>query len=176
MHEKLTPGEAIKQNDTRIYIPHHCVTSQSKPSKIRVVYDARTKSNNTCFNDNLLKNLVTILMRFCLGKLVGDIEQLFHQIRIQKKKRDALKFMWTEFSEHDISYYQMTVHLFWTIESLLKKSVLDKSDTLDLAILETIDQDFYMDDFLKSHAPLEYLVNTTNTVISILKQAGLRLT
>ena len=84
--------------------------------------------------------------------------------------------MWTEFSEHDISYYQMTVHLFWTIESLLKKSVLDKSDTLDLAILETIDQDFYMDDFLKSHAPLEYLVNTTNTVISILKQAGFRLT
>ena len=76
----------------------------------------------------------------------------------------------------------MTVHLFGKVDSpccanfALKKSAVDKSDTLHPSVVKTIDQDFYLDDFLKSHSSAEHLIDTTNTVISTLKQAGFRLT
>ena len=77
------------------YIPHHCVFSKGKPGKIRVVFDAGAKYNNTSLNEHLLKgpellnNLVSILMRFCLGQfaVVGGIEQMFHQVKVRETDR-----------------------------------------------------------------------------------------
>ena len=77
------------------YIPHHCVFSKGKPDKIRVVFDAGAKYNNNSLSEHLLKgpdllnNLVSILIRFCLGEfaVVGDIEQMFHQVKVRETDR-----------------------------------------------------------------------------------------
>ena len=119
-----------------------------------------------------------------MGKfvVVGDREQMFHPIKVREVERDALRFIWRKLPDSDISDYQMTLYLFGKVDSpccanfALKKSAVDKSDTLHPSVVKTIDQDFYMDDFLKSHSSAEHLIDTTNTVISTLKQAGFRLT
>ena len=77
------------------YIPHHCVFSKGKHDKIHVVFDAGAKYNNTSLSEHLLKgpdllnNLVSILIRFCLGEfaVVGDIEQMFHQVKVRETDR-----------------------------------------------------------------------------------------
>ena len=62
--------ESIKRTNITNYIPHHCVTSHSKPSEKNAIFNAGAKYQKTCFIDHLLKgpdllnNLVLILMRF----------------------------------------------------------------------------------------------------------------
>ena len=78
--------------DITNYIPHHCVSSKSKPGKIRVVFDAGAKYNKTNLNEHFLKvpdvlnNLVSILIGFCLGEfaIVGDTERMFHHVIVRE--------------------------------------------------------------------------------------------
>lgn len=96
---------------------------------------------------NLLNNVASILMRFRLEKLivVDDIDvEMFHQIRVREIERDALRFIRTELPDRDSDYQIQYIHSkkidLPCMENFeLKKSALDKSDTLDLAIVETID-------------------------------------
>ena len=69
-----------------------------------MVYDAVAKYRNCSLNDHLLKgpdllnNLVLIVIRFRLGQfaVTSAIEQMFHQLRVRKEDRDALRLLWQE--------------------------------------------------------------------------------
>ena len=84
------------------YIPHHAMTNINKPGKICIVFDAGAKCQSTSFNENLLKgpdllnNLVGVLLRFRQGKfcVMTDIEKIFHQVMVDLRDRDALRFIW----------------------------------------------------------------------------------
>ena len=133
---------------------------------------------------NLLNNLVSTITRFRLGKYAvsGDIEQKFHQISVSPKERDALRFLWRENSNKVVSDYKMNVHLFGKNDSpcvanfALKKVGADKKDIIHPSLVTSIDQDFYMGDFLRSDNSEEHLTRITKTVISVLKESGFRLT
>ena len=133
---------------------------------------------------DLLNNLVSTIIRFRLGKYAvsGDIEQMFHQISVSPKDRDALRFLWRENSNEVVSDYKMIVHLFGKNDSpcvanfALKRAGADKKDITHPSVVTSIDQDFYMDDFLKSDDSEEHLTRITKTVISVLKESGFRLT
>ena len=117
--EDLTPE---KTSTTLIinYIPHHVALNQYKPDKVRVVYDAAANYRNCSLNDHLLKgpdllkNLVSIVIRFRLGQftVTSDIEQMFHQVRVREEDRAALQFLWRENPNDYIDDYKMNVHLF----------------------------------------------------------------
>ena len=68
---KLTYDHSLNISDITNYIPHHGVLSINKPGRVRVVFDASAKYNDTCLNQNLLpdldllNNLVSALVRFC---------------------------------------------------------------------------------------------------------------
>ena len=74
----------------------------------------------------------------------------------------------------------MSTHLFGKIDSPCANYALKKItvDTVDLnpAVIKAIENDFYMDHFLKSHSSNKYLTDITKSVISNLKKAGFRLT
>ena len=101
--EDLTPEKA---SATLIinYNPHHAVLNQCKPDKVREVYDAAARYRNSSLNDHLLKgpdllkNLVSIVIRFRLGQfaVTKDIEQMFHHLQVRKDDQDALQFLWRE--------------------------------------------------------------------------------
>ena len=133
---------------------------------------------------DLLNNLVATIIRFRLGKYAvsGDIEQMFHQISVSPKERDALRFLWREKSNEVVSDYKMNVHLFGKSDSpcvanfALKKAGVDKKDIILPSVVTSIDQDFYMDDFLRSDNSEEHFTRITKTVISVFKECGFRLT
>ena len=153
-----------------------------------MVYGAAAKYRNCSLNDHLLKgldllnNLVSIVIRFHLGQLAitSNIQQMFHQVRVRGEDRDALRFLWRENSNDYIDDYKINVHLFGKNDSpcvvnfIIKKIAKDKSDT-DHVVAKSIDEDFYMDDFIKSGNSLETLIHTITSVTNTLSQYSFRL-
>ena len=84
------------------YLPHHPVHYPHKPEKVRVVFDCGVKYAGSSLNAQLLKgpdfmsSLVGVLTRFRLEKIaiVGDVEQMFHQVFVDPKDRKYLRFLW----------------------------------------------------------------------------------
>ena len=67
---KLSENEVGKKSSTHWYLPHHPVTSPTKPGKLRIVFDAATDHEGTSLYKNLLsgpditKRLVGVLLCF----------------------------------------------------------------------------------------------------------------
>ena len=99
---KLTPEEVSKSGPRTWYLPHFAVTNFNKPDKVRIVFDAAAKHEDTSLNKNLLQgpdytnSLVGDLLRFREEKiaLVGDIESMFHQMKVRPEDQDSLRFLW----------------------------------------------------------------------------------
>ena len=179
------------ENNTNIvinYLPHHGVVNINKPGKVRVVFDAGATYNSTSLNKSLLKspdllnNLVRVLTRFRMGRYVvmGDIEQMFHQILVENK--DILRFLWRDNYIDPIEDYRMKVHLFGNVDSpcianwTIKKTAADQSDFFDQISIKTIESDFYMDNFLSSFHEISVAVKVCVDVENILQKGGFRLT
>ena len=117
---KLSEREANKTFNITNYIPHHCVLHPKSPNKVRVVFAASAKYKHDSLNNHLLKgpdlinNLISILIQFRLGKyaVTADIEQMFHQVKVKKSDKDALRFLWRFLKTEKPQEYAMTVHLF----------------------------------------------------------------
>ena len=101
------------------YIPHHGVYHAKKPNKIRVVFDCVARFGGTSLNDQLLQGpdltnrLVGVLTRFRQGPIafMGDINAMFHQLRIPEGQRDLLRFLWWPDGDltQNLENYQMNV-------------------------------------------------------------------
>eukprot|EP00794_Sanderia_malayensis_P007378 gene7378-biopygen5953 len=87
------------------YIPHHAVIRrEAETTKLRIVYDCSAKerkydkSMNDCLHIGppLQPLLYDILIRFRMYPvaLLGDIQQAFLQIKVDKEDRDAMRFLW----------------------------------------------------------------------------------
>ena len=77
-------------------IPCHAVLNINKPRKLCL--------NETLLNENLFKgphllsSLIGIILRFRINEfaVMGDIEQMFHQVNVPTTDRDALRFLWRD--------------------------------------------------------------------------------
>ena len=77
------------------------MTNINKPGKIKVVFNAGARYENTSSNEklyngpDLLNSLVEKLLRFRQEQygVMVDIEKIFHQVMVQEKDRDALSFL-----------------------------------------------------------------------------------
>ena len=95
-----------KQVDGTVhYLPHHAVIRKDKDTtKVRVVYDASSKSSGTSLNDCLHvgpkfdQRINELLLRFRAYPvpLVADIEKAFLMVSVNPNDRDALRFLWTD--------------------------------------------------------------------------------
>ena len=76
-------------------------------------------------NENLskgpdyLSKLINILIKFRKEKfaVMGDIKEMCHQIFVSLNGRDALRFVWRNFSTDPIEDYRMSVHINGKIDS-----------------------------------------------------------
>ena len=75
----------------------------------------------------------------------------------------------------------MNVHLFGKIDSpcianwTVKRSAKDQSELYDTVSIKTIEENFYMDDFLSLFHDTAEAIKMCNNVINILSQGGFRL-
>ena len=177
-YASMVPVEHIRASEGKCwYLPHHGVYNPNKPGKIRVVFDCSATFSGTSLNSNLLpgpdliNSLCGVLIRFRMHPIafMGDIEKMFHQVRVPEGQRSLLRFFWWPKGNFDapIREYHMNVHLFGAVSSpsvvnfALKRIALDPEIPQEAA--QTILHNFYVDDCLRS-------VESTDEAILILQQ------
>ncbi|XP_038061252.1 uncharacterized protein LOC119731982 [Patiria miniata] len=187
------PAEDIDRRDGCVwYLPHHPVINPPKPDKVRIVYDCAARYQGTSLNDtvyqgpDLTNKLIGVLLRFRQERiaLMADIEGMFHQVRVSMADRDALRFLWWKGDDIESQplMYRMTAHLFGGVWSpscanfTLKRVAQDYHELYDTATIETIDQNFYVDDCLKSVSSEDEATRLVSHLRELLARGGFRLT
>ena len=116
------PAEELSRHDGGVwYLPHHPVINPNK-DKPRIVFDCAAQHRGVSLNSqvssgpDLTNSLVGVLLRFRQYPVafMGDVEAMFHQVKVVPRQRDALRFLWWPGGDTSCSpeVYRMTVHLF----------------------------------------------------------------
>ena len=113
----------------------------------------------------MLNNLVSVITKFRNGKnaIIGDIEKMFHQVFVDPKEVDSLRFLWRDNPENSLLNCQMNVYLFGKVDFpyianwALRKSGEDSTKDVKFVL----NNNFYMDDCLKSMSNEKDFINLT---------------
>ena len=148
------------------YLPDHGVCHPNKPGKIRVVFDLSAEFNGTSINKALLpgpgltNQIVGVLLQFREEQLAvtGDIEAMYHQVKVPENQRCFLLFLWWKDSDSSkvIADHEMTAHVFGGISSpscsncALKKTAVDNIKKHGEDVSSILRRNFYVGDMLKS--------------------------
>ena len=174
------------------YLPHHPVVNPRKPEKLRIVFDCAAKFMGISLNNMLMSGpdffnrLDGVLTRFRADTfaVVSDIESMFHQVRVDPKDRDALRFLWWKDGDttKPPDVFRMTVHLFGassspSVASFCLKEVAKRfGDEFSSNTVQLIARNFYVDDFLASVSSVAEGTAVTTETREILAKAGFNLT
>ncbi|XP_073258669.1 uncharacterized protein [Porites lutea] len=187
----MTEEEALRRSQRTWYLPHHGVFHPQKQGKIRVVFDVASLHDGVSLNNQLLQgpdltnNLLGILLRFRQypKALVADIEGMFNQVKVPPEDSDALRLLWWEDSDLEkLSEFQMTTHSFGATDSpscanfCLKKAAEDHKGRFSDEAVSVVENDFYIDDFVKSVGTVSEASSLADEVTCLLNEAGFRLT
>ena len=125
--ERVADSNLNKDDDDIWYITHHGLYHNKKPDKIRVVFDCSATFKSQPLNQHLLQGpvlintLVGVLCRFRKEPIafICDVEQMFHQFKVDTKHRDFLRFLRWDGGNYDArpTEYRMCVHLFGAVSS-----------------------------------------------------------
>ncbi|XP_067680245.1 uncharacterized protein [Haliotis asinina] len=175
---KIPPAEHDVRPGRVWYLPHHGIYHPKKPNKIRVVFDCSTRCKGVCLNDVLLQgpdltnSLLGVLLRFRTDRIafMGNIDAMFHQVRLPQEHQDFFRFVWWPNGNLDsvLEEYCMTVQVFGSVSSpsianFALKDTADKSENkYDESVTETLRRNVYVDDCLKS-------VDTEDNAIILIK-------
>ena len=81
---------------------------------------SKKQKNNLLPGIDLSNKLVTVITKFRNGKysIIGDIEKMFHQIFVDPKDVDSLRYLWRDNHDDPLLDCQMNVHLFGKVDPL----------------------------------------------------------
>ena len=194
MQKMLEEGHAEKapeQRETVWYIPHHGVYHPKKPEKLRVVFDCSADFQGHSLNRHLLQgpdltnSLVGVLCRFRQEPVAFacDIEGMFHQVHVNEKHRDLLRFLWWEQGDtsKEPTEYRMTVHLFGATSSpgcanlALRTAADDGVNEFGAEAASFIKENFYVDDGLKSVPTAQEAIELIKNSTEMCMRGGFRL-
>ena len=113
----------------------------------------------------------------------ADIEAMFHQVMVPMEDRDVLRYLWWPDGDTDKApgVYRMRVHLFggtWSpsvCSYALRRTAEDNSDEFRPQVTNTVHQDFYVDDLLKSFQTTEEAIQMATDLPRLLERGGFRL-
>ncbi|KAK0142160.1 hypothetical protein N1851_020144 [Merluccius polli] len=170
------------------YIPHHGVYHPRKRT-LRVVLAAckGTSLNQQLLQGpNLTSTLLGVLVRFRQEPVavMGDIQAMFHQVKVTEEDRDFLRFLWWLEGDltKELAEFRMTAHLFGAVSSpscasfALRKTADDNQSDFPAAVVQTVKENFYVDDCLKSMGSEEEATFMVKNLTSLCKKGGFTLT
>lgn len=165
-YAEVVPSGQLENTDGRVwYIPHHGVYHPKKQT-LRVVFDCSASYQGKSLNSELLQgpdltnSLIGVLLRFRKEPVavMADIRSIFYQVRVSAKDIDFLRFLWWPNGDVSISPVKnrMLVQLFGATSApscstfALKRTAKDNEAHFHPEIIGTINNNFYVDDCLKS--------------------------
>ncbi|KAK0141947.1 hypothetical protein N1851_020380 [Merluccius polli] len=173
------------------YIPHHSVRHPRKGT-LRVVFDCAATFQGTSLNQQLLQgpNLnstsLGVLLRFRQHPVatMGDVQAMYHQVRVPLEDRDCLRFLWWPEGDltKDVAVFRMTVHLFGAVSSpscaifALRKTADDRQADFPEEVVATVKENFYVDDCLKSVESEEEALSMVKHLTTLCQKGGFILT
>ena len=189
--EKVPPLELNNAPGMTWYLPHHPVVSPSKPGKVRIVFDCAATYKSISLNSQVMQGpdlnnkLLGVLIRFRQGQvaLMADVQEMFHQVRVDPVHRDALRFLWwqdDQMAEEPVTY-RMTAHLFGGVWSpscagyALRQTFEDFGKDLHEEV-KRARHNFYVDDLLLSVDSPETAIIILHRLRQMLAKGGFRLT
>ena len=162
------------------YLPHHDIYHPKKRDKIRVVFDCSESFKGASLNDQLIQgpdltnSLVGVLTRFREDPVafMADVEAMFHQVRVPPDQCNFLRFLcWPNGDLNaPLKEYRMVVRLFGAVSSpsianfAIKKTVCDSEEEFGPLVANTLQNNFYVDDCLRS-------VNKEDTAVNLIESA-----
>ncbi|XP_076382766.1 uncharacterized protein LOC143260626 [Megalopta genalis] len=194
LSEYLALGHMTEVSDARdgkeFYLPHHAVIKEcSCEAKVRVVFDASTKSSSgVSLNDALLvgptiqDNLWAILLRFRFHMFVltADIEKMFRQIKMHPDDAKFQKILWRDSKEESIKTFQLNTVTYGTASApflavrCLQQLAEDEQIRFPNAS-RTFKEDFYVDDLLTGASTFNEAINLRNELIDLARNGGFHL-
>ena len=192
-YARKVPEHLLSRNDGKVwYLPHHSVIHQTKPDKVRIVFDCAAKYRGVSLNDKVLQGpdlankLLGVLTRFRQEPyaLMADVEAMYHQVRVNLNDVDALRFLWFPNNDpgQESEVCQMLVHIFGGVWSpscanfSLLQTAKDNAHQFDAEIAETVQRNFYVDDCLKCAKSEEHAVKLVDQLSKMLACGGFHLT
>ncbi|XP_075250799.1 uncharacterized protein LOC142343002 [Convolutriloba macropyga] len=175
------------KQDNVSFLPHHPVTNENKPGKVRRVANAASIFQGQSLNSNLLKgpdllsNLTGVIMRFRENRiaLCADIEQMFMQVKVDPTDRPYLRFLWKKNGR--IETYEYTSHIFGATDSpciasyALRRSAQDNAKTYP-SVQKVIERNIYMDDLYVAVSSPNEASNIVHETRKVLATGGFNLT
>ena len=168
--EEVTP--AMEENAIRDHVNHVAQFGVESAKKFRVVNDAAAKSlDGKSINDRLLpgEDILTSLNSVLLRSrqhpflFVADIKSMFLSVEVDKKDRDALRFLWFEDGDYEkpIKTYRWKKWCFglnsapYAATKALRQTALDNDVGETLEVVNIIFNNTYVDDIIKSCRTVE---------------------
>ncbi|XP_071056121.1 uncharacterized protein [Onthophagus taurus] len=190
-YQELGHMTRVNRDDTyAYYLPHHAVIKDtSSTTRLRVVFDASTKtSTGISLNDTLMvgptiqQELFSILCRFREHNyvLTGDIAKMYRQVNIIPSQRNLQRIIWRQSPEHDLEHFQLNTVTYGTasasflaIRSLHQVGINIQNKHPNIA--KVIIDDFYVDDLITGSKTLEEALKLKNDLSEILNGCGFEL-
>lgn len=172
------------------YLPHHAVVKvDSTTTKVRVVFDASSKSangislNETMFiGPTLQDNLFDLLLRWRSHRIVikADIEKMYRQILVTEPHQSYQRIIWRNNPNDELQEYQLRTVTFGTAAApyLAIKTLtqLAEDESTDLPIgAAALRNDFYVDDLLSGADSIGEAIERQHQVIKILQRGGFQI-
>ncbi|XP_058789801.1 uncharacterized protein LOC131663419 [Phymastichus coffea] len=187
MKEYLPLGHMTLCEDDQdgYFLPHHAVVKESsETTKVRVVFDASSKTS-TCIslNDTLMvgptiqNTIFEQVLRFRTHPFVitADIEKMYRQILVHPDDRKFQSILW--YHQGEIRTFQLNTVIFGvaaapfltirTIQQLARDKARDFPRASRLLF-----RDFYVDDFISGANTLEELLAIRDEMIALLYRGG----
>lgn len=191
-YQQLGHMEALTEQQSKLehpyYIPHHPVfKSSSTTTKIRVVFNASSKSSNgLSLNDilmvgpNIQTDLRCLLIEFTLFKyvFVADIEKMFRQVQVDEEDRDYQRILWFD-SHGNLKDFRLNTVTYGTASAtfqtlrVLRQAAQDEKQRFPRAA--KLVRKFYMDDEMAGGNDVLELAEDIKQLTGLLASAGMNL-
>ncbi|XP_062556857.1 uncharacterized protein LOC134221685 [Armigeres subalbatus] len=183
---KATEEELANTKKNEIwYLPLNVVLNPRKPNKVRLVWDAAATVNGVSLNSELLKGpdmlkfLPSVLNQFRQYRIAfgGDIQEMYHQLRIREADKQALRFLF-RFNPADApSIYVMDVATFGASCSPCSAQFIKNLNAADFSkefpsASSAVVNKHYVDDYYDSVDSVDEAITLANQVKLIHSRGG----